>query len=152
VVEAGFALWRRALWIFPFTLPLVVTTAVEPVLLPRLGQCGSGLPTLVNELCDPNRGSARVRQASVVAATWAALGQQFLPPYIVIGSFPINKMKLLSFVISLLTSHARRLRSLIGMDCYNDGLGGQDRRCHATSGLVRENPRLMVIPCPGHVP
>jgi hypothetical protein len=106
MVEVGFSLWRRALWFFPFTLPLVVTTAVEPILLPRLGQCGSGLPTLVNELRDPDQGLARVKQANVVAATWAALGQQFLPSYIVIGSFPINKMKLLSFVISLLTSHA----------------------------------------------
>ena len=76
----------------------------------------------------------------------------FLSPYIVIRSFPINEMKLLLFVISLLMSHARRLRSLVGIDCYDNGLGGQDRRAHATSGLVRENPMFMVVPCPSHVP
>jgi hypothetical protein len=59
--------------------------------------------------------------------------QRFLPPYIVIGSFPINEIKLLSFVISLLASCAWRLRSLVGMGYYNDGLGGQDRRAHAAN-------------------
>jgi hypothetical protein len=57
----------------------------------------------------------------------------FLPPYIVIGSFPINEMKLLSFVISLLVSHARRLSSLVGISCYDDGLGGQDRLARAAN-------------------
>ena len=57
------------------------------------------------------------------------MGQRFVPAYIVIGSFPINEMKLLLFVISLLICHAQRLRSLIGMGCYDNGLGGHD--CHA---------------------
>jgi hypothetical protein len=61
-------------------------------------------------------------------------------------------MKLLSFVLSLLKSHVRRLRSLIGMGYYNDGLSGQDRYARAASGLVYENPRFTVIPCPSHVP
>jgi hypothetical protein len=62
------------------------------------------------------------------------MGQRFLPPYIVIGSFPISEMKLLLFVISLLASHARRLGSLIWMGYYDDGLGGQDRRARAANG------------------
>jgi hypothetical protein len=58
---------------------------------------------------------------------------RFLPPYIVIGSFPTNEIKLLSFVISLYASHAWRLRSLDGMGGYDDDLGGLDRRARATS-------------------
>ena len=57
-----------------------------------------------------------------------SIPKQLLPPCIVIGSFPINEMKLLSFVISLLVSQAWRLSSLVGMGYYDDGLGGQDRR------------------------
>ena len=38
----------------------------------------------------------------------------FLLPYIVIGSFPINEMKLLLFVTSLLMSHAQRLSPSLG--------------------------------------
>jgi hypothetical protein len=60
--------------------------------------------------------------------------KQFLLPYIVIGSFLINEIKLLSFVISLLVRHARRLRSLIGMGYYDDGLSGQDHRARAANG------------------
>ena len=48
--------------------------------------------------------------------------------------FPINEMKLLSFVISLLTSRAQRLWSLVGMGCYDNGLGGQDYHTRATIG------------------
>jgi hypothetical protein len=62
------------------------------------------------------------------------MGQRFLPPYIVIGSFLISEMKLLLFVMSLLASHAQRLRSLIGMCYYDDGLSGQDRRARAANG------------------
>jgi hypothetical protein len=58
----------------------------------------------------------------------------FLLPYIVIGSFPINEIKLLLFVISLHMSHAWRLRSLIGMGYYDDGLSGQDHCAHAANG------------------
>jgi hypothetical protein len=73
-------------------------------------------------------------------------------PCIVIGPFPINEMKLLSFVISLLMSRAQRIWSLIRMGYDDDGLCGQDCHARAASGLVRENPRFTVVPCLGHVP
>ena len=38
----------------------------------------------------------------------------FLPPYNVIGSFLINEIKLLSFVIPLLSSHAQRHSPSLG--------------------------------------
>jgi len=58
----------------------------------------------------------------------------FLPPYIVIGSFQTNEMKILSFVIPFALGSCLEAWSLVGMGWYNDGLSGQDRRACATSG------------------
>jgi hypothetical protein len=74
-----------------------VTLALSGDRLPRTSEAGSALSSLCLSVCHGS--SARSPDRATIAFVAATVGQ-FLPPYVVIGSFPINGMKLLLFVIS----------------------------------------------------